>query len=41
MQLVTVLALDERRRADGEVRAAFALASLRDLSLGNAHARTP
>jgi hypothetical protein len=41
MELVTVLALDERRRADGEVRAALTLASLGYLSLGNAHAETP
>jgi len=41
MQLVTMLALDQRRRADGEVRAAFALARLGYLSLGDAHAETP
>jgi len=33
-----VLALDERRRADGEMRAALALARLGHLSLGDAHA---
>jgi hypothetical protein len=36
-----VLALDERRRADREMRAALALARLGYLSLGNAHAETP
>jgi hypothetical protein len=41
VKLVTVLALDQRRRADGEMRAALALASLGNLSLGNAHAETP
>ena len=40
-QLMTVLALDERRRADGEMRAALTLASLGYLSLGDAHAETP
>jgi hypothetical protein len=38
---VAVLALDQRRRADRKVRAAFALSRLRNLSLGNAHAETP
>jgi hypothetical protein len=38
LQLVAVIALHERRRADGEVRATLALARLRDSSLGNAHA---
>jgi hypothetical protein len=41
VKLVTVVALDERRRADREMRAALALASLGNLSLGNAHAETP
>jgi hypothetical protein len=41
VKLVTVLALDERRRADREMRAALALARLGNLSLGNAHAETP
>ena len=41
VKLVTVLALDERWRADREMRAALALASLGNLSLGNAHAETP
>ena len=38
LQLVTVIALDERRRADGEMRATLTLARLGYLSLGNAHA---
>ena len=38
LQLVTVLALDEGRRADRQVCATLSLPSLRDLSLGNAHA---
>jgi hypothetical protein len=41
MELVAMLALDERRCADREVRSAFALARLGNLSLGNAHAETP
>jgi len=41
VKLVTMLAFDKRRRADREVRAALALASLGNLSLGNAHAETP
>ena len=41
VKLVTVLAFDERRRADGEMRATLALASLGNLSLGDAHAETP
>jgi hypothetical protein len=41
VKLVTVLALDQRRCADGEVRSALALASLGHLSLGDAHAETP
>jgi hypothetical protein len=38
LQLMTVVALDEWRCADREVRAALTLARLRDLSLGDAHA---
>ena len=38
LQLVTVLALDEWRGADREMRAPLALARLGYLSLGNAHA---
>ena len=38
LQLVTMLALDEGRRADRQVCATLSLPSLRDLSLGNAHA---
>jgi hypothetical protein len=38
---VAVLALDQRWCADREVRAALALARLRNFSLGNAHAETP
>ncbi len=38
LQLVTVLALHERRRADGKMRAALTLARLGYFSLGNAHA---
>jgi hypothetical protein len=38
LQLVAVVALDQRRRADGEVRATLTLAGLGYLSLGNAHA---
>ena len=41
MQLVAVLALDERRGADREMRAALTLARLGNLSLGDAHADTP
>jgi hypothetical protein len=41
LQLVTVLALDQRRCADREMRAALTLARLGHLSLGNAHAETP
>jgi hypothetical protein len=38
LELVTVLALDQRRRADGQMRTPLALARLRYLSLGDAHA---
>jgi hypothetical protein len=38
VQFMAVRALDERRRADRQVRATFALACFRYLSLGNAHA---
>jgi len=38
---VAVLALDERRCADREVRSTLTLARLGNLSLGNAHAETP
>ena len=41
LQLVAVLALDERRRADREVRSTLTLARLGNLTLGNAHAETP
>jgi hypothetical protein len=41
MQLVAVLAFDQRRCADREVRAALALARLGNFTLGNAHAETP
>jgi hypothetical protein len=41
LELVTVLALDQRRSADREVRAALTLARLGNLSLGDAHAETP
>jgi hypothetical protein len=41
VQLVAMLALDERRGADREMRAALALARLGNLSLGDAHAETP
>lgn len=39
VQLMTMLALDQRRRANRQVRAAFALSRLGYLSLGDAHAR--
>ena len=38
LQLVTVVAFDQRRSADSQVRAALALACFRYLSLGDAHA---
>jgi hypothetical protein len=38
LQLVTVAALDQRRCADGQVRAPLALARLGYLSLWDAHA---
>src|SRR5438128_6068346 len=38
LQLVAMVTLDQRRRADGQVRAALALAGLGNLSLGDAHA---
>jgi hypothetical protein len=38
LELVAVRALDERRDADGKVRASLALARLGYLSLGDAHA---
>ncbi len=41
LQLVAVLALDERRCADREMRSTLTLARLGNLSLGNAHAETP
>ena len=41
MKLVAMLALDERRGADREMRAALTLARLGNLSLGDAHADTP
>ena len=40
-QLMTMIALDQRRTADGEMRATLSLARLGNLSLGNAHAATP
>src|SRR6266550_43957 len=39
LQLMAMRALDQRRRADRQVRAPLTLPCLRDLSLGNAHAR--
>jgi hypothetical protein len=41
LELMAVIALHERRGADGEMGAPFALARLGNLSLGNAHAETP
>jgi hypothetical protein len=41
LELMAVIALDERRGADGEMRAPLSLARLGNLSLGNAHAETP
>src|SRR5688500_18709958 len=41
LELMTVIALDERRRADREMRAARTLARLGNLTRGNAHAETP
>src|ERR1700746_2507540 len=38
LQLVAMVALDQWRRRNGQVRAALALACFRYLSLGNAHA---
>jgi len=38
LQLVTMVAFDQRRSADREMRAALTLARLGYLSLGNAHA---
>src|SRR5437588_3775307 len=38
LQLVAMVALDQRWRGDGQVRAALALACFRYLSLGDAHA---
>jgi hypothetical protein len=38
LQLVAVVALDERRGADREMRTAFTLARLGNLPLGDAHA---
>ncbi len=38
LQLMAMLALDQRRGTDGEMRAALTLARLGNLSLGNAHA---
>ena len=41
LQLMTVIALDQRRSADGEMRTALTLTRLGYLSLGDAHAETP
>jgi hypothetical protein len=41
LELVAVIALDERRGADREMRATLTLARLGNLSLGDAHAETP
>src|SRR5205823_3057216 len=38
LQLVTMVAFDQRGRGDGQVRTALALAGLGNLPLGNAHA---
>jgi hypothetical protein len=41
LELVAVIALDERRGADREMRATLTLARLGYFSLGDAHAETP